>query len=260
MKYECYIGIDYSGAKSSTDGLTGIRIYKAFGRDRPVEVNTPENSKKYWSRKITALWLIDFIKQYPRTLVGIDHGFSFPLRYFDKYSLPHDWYFFLDDFKKYWPTHLDSVCAEDIRQGVVGNGNVRLGDSKWRRITEILSKGGKSVFHFDVQGSVAKSTHCGLPWLALIKQELNDYVHFWPFDGWTPNNKKALLAEVYPSLWNKNFSKGYKTSDQHDAFCIAAMLQKADSNNDLVKWLNPSLNDADKETAKVEGWILGLLK
>ena len=27
----------------------------------------------------------------------------------------------------------------------------------------------KSVFHFDVQGSVAKSTHAGLPWIKALR-------------------------------------------------------------------------------------------
>lgn len=29
----------------------------------------------------------------------------------------------------------------------------------------------KSAFHFDVQDSVAKSTHCGLPWLRYLRQQ-----------------------------------------------------------------------------------------
>jgi hypothetical protein len=40
------------------------------------------------------------------------------------------------------------------------------------------------VFYFDVQGSVAKSTHAGIQWLRFIRQRLGDRVHFWPFDGW----------------------------------------------------------------------------
>jgi len=38
------------------------------------------------------------------TLVGIDHGFSFPLRYFEKYGWPHEWAAFLNDFQGHWPT------------------------------------------------------------------------------------------------------------------------------------------------------------
>jgi len=41
-------------------------------------------------------------------------------------------------------------------------------NARWRRLTEHRA-GAKSVFHFDVQGSVAKSTHAGLPWLRYIR-------------------------------------------------------------------------------------------
>ena len=35
--------------------------------------------------------------------------------------------------------------------------------ARWRRLTEERAGGTKSVFHFDVRGSVAKSTHAGIP-------------------------------------------------------------------------------------------------
>lgn len=34
-----------------------------------------------------------------------------------------------------------------------------MGNAHWRRLTEERAGAAKSVFHFDVQGSVAKSTH-----------------------------------------------------------------------------------------------------
>jgi hypothetical protein len=36
----------------------------------------------------------------------------------------------------------------------------------------ISKKVGGAVFHFDVQGSVAKSTHARIPWLRFIRQRL----------------------------------------------------------------------------------------
>ena len=65
-----------------------------------------------------------------------------------------------------------------------------MGNARRRRLTEERAGGAKSVFHFNVQGSVAKSTHAGIPWLRFIRQRLGDCVHFWPF-----------IAEVYPALW-----------------------------------------------------------
>lgn len=38
-------------------------------------------------------------------------------------------------------------------------------------MAELEARTAKSVFHFDVQGSVAKSTHAGIPWLRYIRQQ-----------------------------------------------------------------------------------------
>jgi hypothetical protein len=95
------------------------------------------------------------------TLVGIDHGFSFPLRYFEVHRLKPDWSAFLDDFQRRWPTD-ENIYVDFVRDGAVGNGGARTGSSCWRRLTEERSGSAKSVFHFDVQGSVAKSTHAGI--------------------------------------------------------------------------------------------------
>jgi hypothetical protein len=106
------------------------------------------------------------------TLVGIDHGFSFPLRYFEVHGLLPDWPSFFDDFQRHWPTDDDHTYVEFVRMGVAGNGAARAGNARWRRLTEERAGGAKSVFHFDVQGSVAKSTHAGIPWLRFIHLRL----------------------------------------------------------------------------------------
>jgi hypothetical protein len=82
------------------------------------------------------------------------------------------------------------------------------------------------VFHFDVQGSVAKSTHAGIPWLRFIRQRLGSRVHFWPFDGWEIPAGRSAIAEVYPASWSRSFANGDRTGDQHDAYSIAAWLSR----------------------------------
>jgi hypothetical protein len=77
------IGIDYSGAETPTASLKGLRVYLAEGDAPPVEVPPPQSSRKYWSRKGIAQWLVERLAEDARTLVGIDHGFSFPLSYFE---------------------------------------------------------------------------------------------------------------------------------------------------------------------------------
>jgi hypothetical protein len=97
------------------------------------------------------------------TIVGIDHGFSFPLRYFELHQLAPDWPTFLEDFQRHWPTDAEHTYVDFVRDGAAGNGAARTGNARWRRITELRAGSAKSVFHFDVQGSVAKSTHAGIP-------------------------------------------------------------------------------------------------
>jgi hypothetical protein len=111
------------------------------------------------------------------------------------HRLQPDWPAFLDDFQRHWPTD-DNIYVDFVRDGTVGNGGARTGSSRWRRLTEERSGSAKSVFHFDVQGSVAKSTRAGIPWLRFIRQRLGERVHFWPFDGWDIPVGRSAIAEV----------------------------------------------------------------
>lgn len=49
-----------------------------------------------------------------------------------------------------------------------------------------------------------------------------------------------------------------RTPDQHDAFCIAAWLARADRDGTLAGFLKPDLLPAERAVAQVEGWILGV--
>lgn len=253
-----YIGIDYSGAETPTSSLKGLRAYLADGETLPVEVLPPPSLKKYWTRRGIAEWLVDKLAEDKPTLVGIDHGFSFPLRYFEVHGLENDWAAFLDDFQRHWPTDEDHTYVDFVREGSAGNGAARMGNTRWRRLTEERAGSAKSVFHFDVQGSVAKSTHAGIPWLRFIRQRFGSRVHFWPFDGWEIPPGRSALAEVYPALWNRSFANERRTGDQHDAYCIAAWLSRAYRNGSLATFLKPELTPPERTVAQVEGWILGV--
>lgn len=252
------VGIDYSDAETPTASLKGLRVYLADGGGLPIEVLPPPSAKKYWTRRGIAEWLMERLAEDKPTLVGIDHGFSFPLRYFESHGLEPDWPSFLDDFQRHWPTDEGHVYVEFVRDGIAGNGAARMGNARWRRLTEEHAGGAKSVFHFDVQGSVAKSTHAGIPWLRFIRQRLGPRVHFWPFDGWDIPAGRSAVAEVYPALWSRSFVNEGRTGDQHDAFTIAAWLSRADRDGTLASFLKPDLSPADRVMAQVEGWILGV--
>ncbi|GGC47617.1 hypothetical protein GCM10011504_27540 [Siccirubricoccus deserti] len=80
-------------------------------------------------------------------------------------------------------------------------------------MTELRAGSAKSVLHFDVQGSVAKSTHPSIPWLRFLRQHLGWRVHFWPFDGWQLPPGRSAITEVYPVLWSCGFARAERTGD-----------------------------------------------
>ncbi|WP_096704080.1 hypothetical protein [Magnetospirillum sp. 15-1] len=259
-----YIGIDYSGAEVPKANLKGLRVYSTDGTADPVEISPPPSSmpnptkRRYWSRKDIAHWLVEQLSGDRPTLVGIDHGFSFPLRYFEAHRLPPDWPTFLDDFVAHWPTDNDHTYVDFVRDGTIGNGAARTGNSRWRRLAEERSRA-KSVFHFDCQGQVAKSTHAGIPWLRFIRQQIGQPVHFWPFDGWTVPVGRSAIVEAYPALYSRSFPREDRTPDQHDAYSIAAWMAQADRDGSLDRHLHPNLPPPERTVAEVEGWILGVL-
>ncbi len=265
--FNCYIGIDYSGAQTAEAGLKGLRVYLADGTVGPgengpvTEVLPPGGTSRYWSRRGVATWLVEQLELARSTqcpvIIGIDHGFSFPRQYFETHGLAPDWPAFLDDFQHHWPTDELETSVDSIRRDARSPGAARMGSSRWRRICE-QRVGAKSVFHFDVPGSVAKSTHAGLPWLRQLRRQSGGQIHCWPFDGWKPEVGRSLVAEIYPSLWSRDHALAGRTPDQHDAWVVATWLQQADLTGELRGCLQPALGEEERQIASYEGWILGV--
>jgi hypothetical protein len=258
--FDQYVGIDYSGAETPVSSLRGLRVYSADHNSAASEVLPPWSPRKYWTRRGVAEWLAETLSANRRILVGIDHAFSFPLEYFKHNNVPFDWTnwgAFLEDFQRHWPTDDDHTYVDFVREGTFGNAEARLGRPEWRRLTEDRARTAKSVFRFDGQGSVAKATHAGLPWLLYIRRLTNGSVHFWPFDGWSIPPRRSVVAEVYPALWSRGFARETRTSDQHDAYSIAEWLRETDGCG-LARYFSPELTEAERQRASVEGWILGV--
>ncbi len=259
MQFDLHIGIDYSGRKTPTSRTPALQVYAAFDAESPRQIASPaaaENLKRNWNRKEIAEWLIQQARKNVTFVAGIDHGFSFPWSYFQRYQLT-SWPEFLDDFQEHWPTHDDHTYVDVIRNRDTGPP-ARTGSSRDLRITERWSSSAKSVFQFDVQGSVAKSTHAGLPWLRHIRQEVSSQIHFWPFDGWEVPAGKSLMAEVYPSVFRNRYPREQRTADQQDAYCVARWLAETDERDLLRRYLDVPLTGKEREVAALEGWILGI--
>jgi hypothetical protein len=87
-QFERYFGMDYSGAETATSSLKGLRVYSATLTEPPAEVLPHPGPRKHWTRRGLAEWLATELRDGPPTLVGIDHAFSFPLRYFEVHRIP----------------------------------------------------------------------------------------------------------------------------------------------------------------------------
>ncbi|MDE0042862.1 MAG: hypothetical protein OXT74_12560 [Candidatus Poribacteria bacterium] len=254
MNYCHYIGIDYSGASTPETRLKGLQVYGARSGRVPERAATPTPSARNWTRAEIGQYCADTITTNQRVIIGIDHAFSFPRSYMDRYEL-ETWDRFLDDFTLHWPTANPQVTVESLR-----NGNPRTGDTTEFRMCESWTASAKSVFRFDVQGQVAKSTHAGLPWLRHLRRlpNIRKRVHFWPFDGFDIPDSKSVIAEVYPSLFRNRYPKESRTSDEHDAYATARWLAEMDCRGHLGRYFKPPLTPYEAKLARIEGWILGV--
>ncbi|MCR9295717.1 MAG: hypothetical protein NXI32_23610 [bacterium] len=256
--FDLHIGIDYSGRQSPNCRTPALQVYAASGEGEPSRILSPASSEKTyknWCRKEIAEWLIAQARKKVTFIAGIDHGFAFPSSYYERYGLK-SWPQFLDDFCEHWPTDQDHMYVDFIRDRE--DPPDRRGQNSELRLTELWTSSAKSVFQFDVQGSVAKSTHAGLPWLRRIRREVGDWVHFWPFDGWQVPEGKSVLAEVYPSIFRKRYPNEDRSADQQDAYAVARWLKEADQRGLLERYFDPPLTDQERGVADLEGWILGI--
>ncbi len=256
MIFDLHIGIDYSGRETPTSRTPALQVFASFDGEEPRQMSSPTSPKKFfknWCRKEIAEWLVETARKNVTFIAGIDHGFSFPITYFQRYGLT-SWAAFLDNFCQHWRTDKEHTYVDDICE----KNPARTGGNDEFRLTERWSSSAKTVFKSDVQGSVAKSSHAGIPWLRRIKQSVGDRVHFWPFDGWEVPDGKSVLVEVYPSLFRNRFSRGERLPDQQDAYAVARWLSEMDRTGFLTGYFSPPLTEEQKSVANLEGWILGV--
>ena len=272
--FDRYIGIDYSGKGTSDDRLSELAVQLAEGDGMPRRKCTYVPNAKRWTRAELAHWLVKKLGEGPRTLVGLDHAFSFPIDYFRQYpKAKGDWGNFLDDFQDSWQTDIGEATVRDkyyeqIRR-MMGNepGEHRFGFPHWRRLTEECAPGNPAqVFDFMAgPRTVAFHSHAGIPWLRRVRQEsggLNAGVHFWPFDEWTVRDDHSVVVEVYPALWRETYENetGRLNDHQRDAYQVARWMWERDHDQDdpLEGYFHPGVPEEQKPRAKTEGWIFGV--
>lgn len=248
-----YVGVDYSGAGDPKKPARAIRVFSAEPGVPPSAVSAPRG-ERLWTRERLAEWLLETLSSGSRTIVGLDHAFSFPISYFRSRGLT-TWDAFLADFAKRFQT--DEYLVRKYHRALK-----RLGRVDELRRTEEWTGAAKSVFQLEGRGSVAYSTFAGLPWIKRLRVVTRDRVHFWPFDGFDVPAERSIVAEVYPALFWRRYRKELagagESSDERDARAVCRWLQQRDEAGLLSRHLNPPLSSNEREVALLEGWILGV--
>lgn len=249
-----YVGIDYSGAQAPVSRLRQLQVFAGDGASLAQAVSPYDVGARNWCRKEVARYVRECLLGDEPVIIGIDHGFSFPVDYFRRHELA-SWDAYLRHFCERWMTDRDHMYVEFARRE-----NASGGKADELRLCERWTSGAKSVFHFDVQGSVAKSTHAGIPWLKQLRDDhgVRARTHFWPFDGFTVEAGRSVVAEVFPSMFRRRYARDARTADQHDAFVAAAWLKDMDARGTLSEYFNPPLTLPERRQVQLEGWILGV--
>ena len=285
MQFQRTIGIDYSGAETAFDGIKGLRVFMTdiTKPDEPAYEIPPTSGEEYWTRRELSKWLIKELAESIPTIAGIDHAFSFPDLYFEKYKkyFARDWGEFLKDFRKHWQTDRVNVNPTLLWRSHEEIPLARYEKTKQLRKTEEQCRNHRfspsSVFLFSGSNQVGPSTHAGLPYLWKMRNcKALSNLHIWPFDGWEVQSGKSCLVEVYPSLYRncylqdpsypkesdypkeKNYPQQKKSfKDRQDAYAVASWLRDVDKKGWLKSLLEPKLLEEVSAYAKYEGWILG---
>jgi hypothetical protein len=252
-----YIGIDYSGAATPSDALSGLTVAVAHRETESDLQRCPEHPRGRWSRKSLATWLCQRLLEDTPTIVGIDHAFSYPLEAIGA-AAQRSWGEFLEWFEGRWPT-LGNADEQTVKKCIAVNlkelkaheGKLRLTDSWTPTAMPICSKWegkGPTVFF---------STHAGIPQLRWLRQHVGDKVHFWPFDGFSVPPGKSAVAEVYPRIFRRRYETNLE-GDERDAWLVCRWLKARDEKDLLAPYFQPPLDEEERRLVRVEGWILGV--
>lgn len=266
QRFDLFLGVDYSGASTCAAPLKGLQVYGARPGQPAEKWAAPVAGMRRasnWSRSAVAEMLLERLRSNERFIAGIDHCFSIPAPWFQRHAL-QTWPDFLADFARHWPTHEDGVTVESLRadpqRRYLPQPLKSLPDADRYRLTERWTSSTKSIFQFDVNGSVGKSSYAGIPWLKWLRDQAGDRLHVWPFDGWDPAPGKSVIAEVYPSMLRRRYpAQPGMSGDQHDALAIAMWLEDMNRRGALGEYLRmPMLTTAERDMVAREGWVLGV--
>lgn len=258
VSFSQYIGIDYSGAGRDDQGQANIQCCCLNRMVDGCENARPPASRN-WSRQAVSEWITDRLATAEGpVIIGLDHGFSFPLSYLQQQDIDC-W----DDLLE----HIFRLHNESKRPSLHGSGQL-VGPSYPLRLAEMWTVSAKSVLWYGGKGQVGPATRAGIAQLYRLRQGLNRQgirTHFWPFDGWTIPSGCHVICEAYPAIYKRRYEQVAPSEfskdtnpDLFDAYCVARWLHERDAVGLLDHYFSPPLTTSEQVQARLEGWILGV--
>ena len=286
-KFDTFVAIDWSGAKSSYKGIAVAECSR--GRSAPQLVTS--RMSVHWTRTAIADWLCEELKGRRRLLIGMDFAFGLPFedsagylqgrtrkhkRIFDLWKLIDDSSGGETDFGCNTFTCDPLYASLFWKSGPVPEGWI-----EQKRRTELACATAtktrpETVYKLIGSKQVGKASITGIRVLQHIRRVRNANVSFWPFE----KPDRSTIAEIYPTLFRKSatnsLAKLRSLTDLNEAlyfFDSAPMppfpRQFSDHETDALisaaalrclsrrpaTWTHPELTSRQVQR---EGWIFGV--
>ncbi|EKE73861.1 hypothetical protein [Oceanibaculum indicum] len=286
-RFDCYIGIDWSGAKGR---YSGIALAECRADGPGPRLIAPEDSR--WTRSTVADYLGRRIAAGERLLAGFDFAFGFPWIEGEGYLAGRTKHI-TDAFALWELIEQASAEAPDFHAGPLVthpafapsywvSGTQKPGWRNDKRVTETAcgeatSTYPETVFKLIGAKQVGKAALAGIRTLRAIRRAAPAQVAVWPFED---ADKPTVLAEIYPTLFRRQaLGSTTKIKDRATLDTALTALESApaagaperltDHEGDALisaaglRWLDRAgklftLPEEAEPQARREGWIVGV--
>ena len=221
-RFDCFVGIDWSGDKESWQ--KGLKIAVAAPRAGPPKLKHGPGPKGRWSRTAAAAFIGGLAKE-KRALIGIDFAFGFPPLPSTMDNLVLDWEYverFCRSDANLYGGRFFSV-ADAPHAHLVNSPHFKLPtrcySARHLRATDRVAaktKGAtpQSIFNACGPAQVGPASISGMRALLRLRQLCGQELSIWPFDGL--HAKKSVIVEIFPRYFPLSRNRSPKLADHRN--------------------------------------------
>jgi len=285
MRFDAFIGIDWSGATGNYDGIAIARCEAASSAPKLIG---PPGARR-WTRSNVASWICAEVNRSPRLLIGLDFAFGLPFE--DRHGYLGGRARAVDSIFALWKL-IDESSSADADFGCTFANHPQYASLFWKsgpkpaawnqrkRRTEFACAEAtqthpETVYKLLGSKQVGKASISGIRVLRHIRERSQGAVTFWPFE----KVGGSVMVEIYPTLFRKKATGStakLRTAKELNVALerfgsrrVAEAQHLSDHDTDALisaaglRWIarNPSVwSQPELSTTRVqrEGWIFGV--